>query len=568
MHPIFKPAFYLMNHLSYRGKFILICSVFAIPLAIFATQLATSYHQQAEQAQITLDGLGYIQKSSLLMKELEKNRDLTVITSWSADSKFAAYLQENRLKALKILDQLISTSNSMNNDGFLYELRKIIKTDENTKGIESGSIDAVYEDAQSILDRVYNWRAKLSYKFISSSGNNKHTLAIINLLNEMDSYTYSLGKARTFGSFYLAQQFVDSYGAQALEKNYQELSQLIDLIDVKEAEYQEFFLEYPEANLSNFKQSLIDTRELLYKKLIFSSEATSDPHEYFESMNNNFEVIYDYNLELFELSTSIVAADYQKSLKQLWAFYLVTLCIALLLFYLGLGLYHSISVTIRELLKSAAFFAAGKYDKPVKIISHDELMAVAEAMDSMRINIMEREEKLSLISQTDGLTQLSNRKFFDQALQMSLANTRRNMTPLTIVMIDIDFFKRVNDEYGHLAGDACLIQIASMLKDQFKRQTDVVARYGGEEFIAILYGQDLEEAKIQTEQLRKRIESTEIVSNEHAFRVTASFGLVCLNTKEDASPEDIIALADTLLYRSKDGGRNMINAEYYAPNKA
>jgi diguanylate cyclase (GGDEF)-like protein len=138
------------------------------------------------------------------------------------------------------------------------------------------------------------------------------------------------------------------------------------------------------------------------------------------------------------------------------------------------------------------------------------------------------------------------------------------MTPLTIVMMDIDFFKRVNDKYGHLAGDDCLITIAKLMQAQFKRQTDVVARYGGEEFIAILYGQSLEEARQQTEKLRSIIENTTIESSEHSFSVTASFGLASLNPPDDAEAQDLIALADALLYKSKDNGRNRISAENFS----
>lgn len=567
MHPILKPAFYLMNHLSYRGKFMLICSVFAIPLAIFAVQLATSYHQQAEQAQITRDGLSYIQKTSLLIRELETLRDLKLITSWSADSNFAQRYNESRANALKQIDNLLQSTTTQNNETFLRELKLQIERDEKAKGVESGSIDAVYEDAHSILDKINNWRAKLSYNFISFSRNNSHILTIINLLNETDIYTRSIGKARTYGSLYLTQQFVDSYGGQVLEKTYQELTSLVDLIELKNAEYRPFFQAYPQADLNNIRNILIEGRELFYQKLILASEMTSNPQHYFENLSQSFNNIYQYNQFLFSLSSTIVENDYQKSIKQLWMFYLSALCMSLLLIYLVLGLYHSISVTIRELLRSAAFFAAGKYDKPVKIISHDELTAVAEAMDSMRINIKEREEKLALMSQTDGLTKLSNRKFFDQALQISLANSRRNLTPLTIVMMDIDFFKKVNDKYGHLAGDDCLIKIASLMKDQFKRQTDVVARYGGEEFIAILYGQDMEDAKIHTEKLRTKIESTTIISGEHSFHVTASFGLASLVPPEEATPSEIVALADALLYQSKDNGRNRISTEYFSTPK-
>lgn len=541
----------------------LICSVFAIPLAFFAVQLASSHHQQALQAQETKAGLRYIQKTSLLIQELETLRDLKVITSWNTDTNFTEHYTESRSKSLQHIENLLKSTTVINNKKFLRGLKQLIELDEKAKGSASGSLDAVYEDAHSILDRVYKWRAKLSYNFISFSRNNSHILSIINLLNEADIYTRSLGKARTYGSLYLTQQYVDSYGGQVLEKTYQELSNLIDLIDLKDSEYSAFFQAYQEASLISVKNSLTNGRQLFYQKLILATKTTSNPHSYFENQSHSFNQIYQYNQSLLELSSNIVEQAYEKSLMQLGVFYLSTLFMSLLLIYLVIGLYQSVSVTIRELLKSAALFAAGKYDAPVNIISHDELTAVAEAMDSMRINIKEREEKLALISQTDGLTQLSNRKFFNQALRFSLANSRRNMTPLSIVMMDIDFFKKVNDKYGHLAGDDCLIKIAKLMKNQFKRQTDVVARYGGEEFIAILYGQNLEEANVQTEKLRAKIESTDIIFDEFSFRVTASFGLASLIPPEEANSQDLLALVDALLYESKDSGRNCISARVY-----
>ena len=550
-----------MNHLSYPAKFMLICSVFAIPLAFFAIQLATSYHLQTEQAEITRDGLKYIAQTNKLVQELERLRDLNVMTSWRADPDFEALLLDSKTSAIAKIDDLLHLTKDQNDQFFLDELRKQISADNMAKGTESASIDVIYEDDQIIVERVHNWRAKLSYSFISFSRNNDHILSIINLLNETDTFTRALGEARAFGSLYLTQQFIDSHGAQVLEKTYQELSQLIELIDLKDSEYKPFFIAYPEAQLVNIKAGLLSGRDHFYEQLIAAPGPTSNPLDYF---NESYQQVYDYNQFLFDLSTKIVEQDYQNSINQLWIFYLSALCISLLLIYLALGLYHSISITIRELLKSAAFFAAGKYDKPVKIISHDELSAVAEAMDNMRIQIKEREEKLALVSQTDGLTQLSNRKFFDQALQMSLANSRRNMTPLTIVMMDIDFFKKVNDKYGHQAGDDCLIKIAKLMQAQFKRQTDVVARYGGEEFIAILYGQALEEAQIQTEKLRLIIENTRMVSSSGSFSVTASFGLASLMPPEEAEAQDLIALADTLMYKSKDMGRNRISAAHFS----
>ena len=563
MHPIVKPIFSLMNQLGYSGKFMLLCSVFAIPLIIFAIQLAHSYHQRTEQAKVTKDGLAYIEKTTQLINELETLRDLKVIIAWRAYPAFETRYAKSRSRVLERIDTLAGQTLQTSRLRFLKELKSIIESDEMAKGTESNSIDVVFEDAQQVLDKLYNWRAKLSYSFVSLSDNNTDILAIINLLNDMDNYTEVIGEARAYGSLYLAQQFIDSHGVEVLEKVYQKLSQLADLSDIKDSEYHPFFSIYPEAKLDSIKKSLLQGRELLYQKLILATEARSNPQLYFDGLSVSLNSVYAYKQSLFDLSAKIVEQDYRQSMQQLGAFYLSALFIVLLLTYLVIGLYYSVSITIRELLKAAKTFSAGNYDAPVKIVSNDELTAVAEAMDIMRINIKEREEKLALISQTDGLTQLSNRKFFDQALQMSLANSRRNLTPLTLVMMDIDHFKKVNDDYGHLAGDACLIKIAELMKAQFQRQTDVVARYGGEEFMAILYGQGLDEALSQTEKLRQKIEQTTIQAEGHSIKVTASFGLSALIPPQEAQAQDLIALADALLYQSKDNGRNQISAQEY-----
>lgn len=542
----------------------LICSIFAVPLAFFAIQLASSYHQQAHQAQITREGLHYIQKTSALIQALEQLRDIDVITSWRAYPAFTKQHTKNKEHVITQIDQLLNITLEKNNLYFLQNLKAVIKDDTITKGTVSASIDAVYDDAQILLEKTYNWQAKLSYNFISFSRNDDHILSIIKLLNETNIFSTAVGEIRSYGSVYLVQQFVDSHGVQVLEKAYQRLSYLIDVIDLKGSEYQTLIDAHPQTALTQIKQSLFEIREIFYQQLIVASKPTSNPKDFYDALGKSYSVIYRYNQDLFNLSSDIIEQDYQNSVSQLWVFYSSACLISALLIYLVSGVYHSISIAIRELRYSAAAFAAGKYDRPVKITSHDELTAVAEAMDSMRLNIKEREKKLALMGQTDGLTQLSNRKFFDQALQVGLANSRRNMTQLTIVMMDIDYFKKVNDEYGHLAGDDCLIEIAKLMKHYFKRKTDIVARYGGEEFIAILYGQGIEESVHQTEKLRTKIKETTINSGDLSFNVTASFGVTSLVPPEDACAQDLIALADALLYQSKDNGRDQVSAQKYS----
>ena len=186
------------------------------------------------------------------------------------------------------------------------------------------------------------------------------------------------------------------------------------------------------------------------------------------------------------------------------------------------------------------------------------LVLFASAMENMRLSIQEREARLELMSQTDGLTKLHNRPFFDKAMEISLANSRRNLTQLTLVMIDIDHFKSINDAYGHQAGDLCLQKIAGLLRGQYKRSTDVVARYGGEEFIAILYGQSLDEAFEQTEKLRQAIEAETIHHAGNEIKLTASFGLATMVPPAAIDSLDLIGMADAALYKAKDEGRKLL----------
>jgi len=564
MNPIIRPIFNLMNRLSYRGKFMLISSLFAIPLTLFSVQLAYTFHQEANQAKLTKTGLDYLQSATSLIEELETIRDITVIQSWHRMPSIQQELDTAKGMALEKVRQLQTSSSAEKHANFLDSLQRMLNNDNFVRGNESESIDGVYEVAQIPVDKAYIWRAKLSHGFISQTRNDSDIVAIINLLNESKIYAHALGQARTFGTLYLQQKYVDSYGASVLEESYQALSQLIEHTDIKTEEYQELLLAHPQIQLSQMNENINGARELLYEQLILSMSPTENPLKYFNSTSTIFQSIYQHNKTLFALSEHLVNQDYKSSIRQLLAFYCSVGVMGLLLLYLSTGLYKSVSVTTRDLMKSAAQVAAGNYEKPIIIQANDELSAVAEAMDAMRLSIKEREDKLAQMGQVDGLTQLYNRQFFDETLEMSLANSRRNLTPLTIVMMDIDHFKSVNDTYGHLAGDECLRQVAEQMKSQFKRKTDIVARYGGEEFIAILYGQTLEEAKCQTEKLRATIEASQIRFEESTISFTASFGLAALTPPEVAENNEIVGLADTLLYQSKDQGRNRLSAAQYS----
>jgi diguanylate cyclase (GGDEF)-like protein len=155
---------------------------------------------------------------------------------------------------------------------------------------------------------------------------------------------------------------------------------------------------------------------------------------------------------------------------------------------------------------------------------------------------------------TDALTGLFNRRWLDQRLARFVERHRRNGTSLSVLMIDVDHFKRVNDEFGHAAGDALLVQVARTLLSCL-RPTDMSARYGGEEIAVILPDTDLGGAMVAGERLRKAIAALK-PEHDPTRKVTVSIGVATFT--QDDTAQTLLARADGLLYRAKDRGRNSV----------
>lgn len=169
----------------------------------------------------------------------------------------------------------------------------------------------------------------------------------------------------------------------------------------------------------------------------------------------------------------------------------------------------------------------------------------------------EANERLNELSMTDPLTQLPNRRYLENNIQSIWEFAKRNQVMISVVMCDIDYFKQVNDTYGHIIGDFVLQDIAQVLKSTLKRKSDFVARYGGEEFIIVLYDTDINGAEelcidIQNN-LRSELISYQDVSIEP---ITLSFGISCVTPDEMSSFAELINLADLALYQAKKTGRN------------
>ncbi|WP_148707069.1 diguanylate cyclase [Marinobacter sp. F3R11] len=169
-------------------------------------------------------------------------------------------------------------------------------------------------------------------------------------------------------------------------------------------------------------------------------------------------------------------------------------------------------------------------------------------------------DKLENLSLTDALTGLANRRCFDSVLKAECHRMRRTKAPISVIMIDVDFFKDFNDTYGHLAGDECLKQVADVIQSKLKRPQDLATRYGGEEFCCILPETDHAGATTIAMSIKDEVAALGIPHTGSAIEtyVTASLGVATLIFDDPANCEAIVKLADERLYQAKKNGRNQV----------
>jgi len=183
----------------------------------------------------------------------------------------------------------------------------------------------------------------------------------------------------------------------------------------------------------------------------------------------------------------------------------------------------------------------------------------------LRFALVDEEEERSLrrvyeAATIDGLTGIYNRKHLEERIVAELAYAARHKTPLAVIILDVDHFKKVNDTHGHLGGDAVLQTFAALLKHEI-RPEDLLARYGGEEFVVLARGSTTEQGVELAERLRKRIESTPIPFEGKEIRITSSGGVASLSEATiPAEREALLSAADARLYKAKQSGRNRIVA--------
>lgn len=208
-------------------------------------------------------------------------------------------------------------------------------------------------------------------------------------------------------------------------------------------------------------------------------------------------------------------------------------------------------------------FELGADDYVTKPFQPAELVArirAARRIVDLQKELLEKNERLARLSITDGLTQLFNHRHFQETLSKEFEEAKRYDTPLSFALVDIDFFKKVNDTYGHAAGDEVLKEVARRFSDSV-RSSDMVARYGGEEFAVLMPQTELEDAIQFAEKIRSVVEATVVETEEADISVTVSIGVSSNSKTHFSSTLEMVDSADKALYRSKEGGRNQVQWE-------
>ncbi|WP_338584993.1 PleD family two-component system response regulator [Pseudomonas sp. MAG733B] len=228
------------------------------------------------------------------------------------------------------------------------------------------------------------------------------------------------------------------------------------------------------------------------------------------------------------------------------------------------------------LIKSAAF-AAGANDYLVKLPDNIELVARIRYHSRSYMTLLQRDAAyralrvsqqqlldtnlvLQRLMNSDGLTGLSNRRHFDEYMELEWRRALREQSQLSLLMIDVDYFKTYNDSFGHLEGDEALRKVAAAIREASARPSDLPARYGGEEFALVLPNTSQGGARLMAEKLRMTVEALKIphISPAEGASLTISIGLSTITPQTGSNCRELISAADKGLYLAKNNGRNQV----------
>lgn len=248
-----------------------------------------------------------------------------------------------------------------------------------------------------------------------------------------------------------------------------------------------------------------------------------------------------------------------KSIAQVTVFLVLILALFISLFFARI-----ILRPLEEMTIATEKVAAGDLTQHIDYRGHQDFQRLIRNFNIMTTNLRLHNEELQQLSLHDHLTKLANRRYFEQQLHLELDRAYRKGYHSTILLLDIDNFKKINDEFGHLAGDKALIEVAAEIKS-LVREADLPVRFGGEEFLVLLPETSLEQGESVAKKIREKISKISIPTRKGEITVTISIGVACIEPDDFFEQDSLIKASDRLvknadkaLYQAKMKGKNRV----------
>lgn len=561
---LFEPIIKLVSSFSYLQKLLLAGALFAIPLFFIVSYGLLDHKRDLSKLNKLLNLTNLMvshQKALVLASNLRNDIVLASLVQKQSNNETQIVLQE--LSA--VLKQISSNNIIKNNYAHRFQLEQI-KNDALLKARGSGSEGDNFLTIFHLHNKITVQLNQLLSSLVSSSGiySEKDPLPVqltILITNEFSIPYDNLGKLEAFGAFALNQGFIDSTN----------LLTITHLVELQENSYQ-----YISAQLKNLLSSLesLDSRleldiellnaitqsnAIIEDTILFDDELVTSSSIYRTAIQVESQNLYRFRGQLIQILNEYYKKRIEQSKQQAIKQITFLLGMALLALYVFLGVFISVNRSLRELITFSEDIENGNLEGKLKVATKDEFKTLANVLEKMRLRLRVREHELISLTITDALTSLYNRKHFNDVISNMASTSIRSSTPLTLLLIDIDHFKKINDSYGHTVGDKCLIHVASIIKASLVRKTDYAFRYGGEEFAILLPHTDENGAIAFTEKLIGMIRSSPWKSKDKTVYITISVGISCCSEHlKKMDIESLINRADKALYDAKSSGRDQL----------
>ncbi len=561
MKLVFLPAILLMDRISYSTKFILVIALFAVPMSVTSIQNIVSDQAIIDADKSRLVGIELLRKVDILTPSLENVRDLSLVRRGHIDKEVRDAYQKAKDKALgklALLDRDVRLTENKLYSLALNGIENRLVHSRASTGSEGDMLNTIFESSMMLVNDAYELNGIIANSFGVSSETDPMIQMLLNLLTvELRAVTEEVGRSRAYGAYYLQSKFMNSSDIEFIEKNYHSLGVLENRLREKlkllfitnaKTQYQDVIDLRSLAGISSVRHSVEDS-------LVLDVDFTTQWQDYYADLSSHIETTSSLKADLFRFITTLYEKRIVEKERLLKYRGIGFGALVLISAYLFVGFYLSSKRSIGSLVSAAHSVAEGNLDAPVEVSTKDEMLELADMMDSMRIQLKERQQELVLMTITDGLTQIRNRKYFNEELSRCMNNQRRSASPVSLLLIDVDHFKKLNDNFGHQAGDVCLQRLAKTIESQLLRKEDSVSRYGGEEFAVLLPStreQGASEAASRISDAIKKLSIDDGNGNRLSF--TVSIGIAS-STNIDTG-DKLIRAADEALYEAKSRGRD------------